>query len=165
MRKALILALILFSGCLGEGFAMSESNRSDNPVQIKKIIYQFHDASVPPQYHRSYVITVTPGMAKIVIDSYGDILAGKQNKITEKQFEGIVKSLRKNGIKNVKLKDNEGCTGGTGESISYSDEQKEIFSGTVYHCGGIDSGNLGGDIKSFAEDVKKLIKKWPDTKK
>ena len=39
------------------------------------------------------------------------------------------------------------------------DEEKEIFSGTVYHCGGIDSGNLGGDIKSFANDVKNLIPK------
>jgi hypothetical protein len=139
---------------------MNEIDQSEDLV--KRIVYRFHDASVPPQYHRSYVITITRGMVSIVIDSYGDILADREYGITEDQFENIVESLRKNGITNVELGDNEGCTGGTGETISYSNEARELFSGTVYHCGGIDSGNLGGDIKSFAYDVKKLIPKWPN---
>ena len=139
---------------------MNEMNQSEKP--IKKIIYQFHDSPVPPQYHRSYVITVTRIKVKIVIDSYGDILADREYEIIEKKFENIVESLRKNGIKNMELGDNEECIGGTSENISYSNEEKEIFSGTVYHCGGIDFGNLGGDIKNFAYDVKKLIPKWPN---
>ncbi|MBW1693528.1 MAG: hypothetical protein JRJ41_05080 [Deltaproteobacteria bacterium] len=51
----------------------------------------------------------------------------------------------------------EGCTGGNSERISFSDGENELFSGTVYHCGGKDTGNLCGDIANFADDIKNLV--------
>lgn len=112
---------ILFSSGHVNGTMMKENYQPEKPVQ--KIIYQFHDSSVPPKYHRSYVITVICSMVKIVIDSYGEILADREYEITEEQFVNIVESLRKNGIKNMELGGNENCIGGTGESISVSDER------------------------------------------
>jgi hypothetical protein len=124
---------------------------------IKEITYHFGDASVPPNYHRSYTITVTADSVKIAVDSYGDILAEEEYEITSKQFDDIQRSLERNNIRNCTLGDDEGCTGGTSESISYVNNKNEIFSGSVYHCGGEDTGNLCGDIGSFADDVKKLV--------
>ena len=124
---------------------------------IREITYRFGDASVAPQFHRSYEIMVTPDRVEVVVDSYGDILTTRAYDTTSEQFKDIVLSLRRNLIQRAELEENDGCTGGTSETISYSDGGQELFSGTVYHCGGKDSGNLGGDVKSFADDIKRLV--------
>ena len=124
---------------------------------IKKIAYHFGDAPVHPDYHKSYSITVTSDHVRIVVDSYGEILADEAYEISFKQFDDIRKSLERNKIKNCTLPDDEGCSGGTSQRIAYSNKENEIFSGSVYHCGGKDTGNLCGDIKSFADDVKRLV--------
>jgi hypothetical protein len=126
-------------------------------THITKIVYHFEDASVPPQYHRSYTITVTPDSVKIVVNSYGEILADRGYKTSNDQFLEVVQSLVMNDIRRQPLGENKGCTGGTGEGLSYWDETGEIFSASVYHCGGRDSGDLAGNIKSFSEDLSTLI--------
>ena len=129
---------------------------------IQEITYHFGDASIPPEYHRSYTVTVTTDKIRIVVDSYGDILADKEYEITSKQFDDIRNSLKRNKIRNCTLGDDKGCSGGTIERISFSDGENKIFSGSVYHCGGKDTGNLCGDIAGFADDIKNLV---PDLEK
>ena len=139
---------------------LNNNYNSEKPLMrsnIKKISYRFEDSSVPPEFHRSYTITVSPEKATIIVDSYGDILAEKTYKIRKKQFLNIITSLDTNNIRNQPLENNSGCVGGTSEFLSYWDEKSEIFSASVFHCGGIDSGDLGGNIKAFADDMKKLI--------
>jgi hypothetical protein len=146
----MLLALITV-GCNVAG----EYNMTNAAIQ--EITYHFKDASVPPEYHRSYTISVTTDKVGIVVDSYGKLLADKRYEITNKQFDGIRNSLERNKIRNCTLADDKGCTGGTIERISFSDKKNEIFSGSVYHCGGKDTGNLCGDITSFADAVKNLV--------
>ena len=146
---------IMVTGIVACGNHEGEHNVTQ--TTIKEITYHFGDASVPPNYHRSYTITVTADSVKIVVDSYGDILAEEEYEITSKQFDDIQKSLEKSNIRNCTLGSDEGCTGGTSETISYVNDNNEIFSGSVYHCGGTDTGNLCGDIGSFADDVKNLV--------
>jgi hypothetical protein len=129
---------------------------------IQQVTYYFGDASVPPEYHRSYTITVTTHKVRIVVDSYGEILADEGYEITDKQFNDIRNSLKRNKIRNCTLGDDKGCSGGTIERISFSDAENEIFSGSVYHCGGKDTGNLCGDITSFVNDVKNLLPNLDD---
>lgn len=129
---------------------------------ITKIAYRFEDSSVPPEYHRSYTITIIREKATISVDSYGEIIIEKEVKIKEKDFTRIVSSLSENKINKQSLGDNEGCVGGTGERLTYWDEKNEIFSASVYHCGGIDSGNLSGNIKAVAEGIKILIPNLDD---
>ncbi len=148
------LALAATAGCQTTRGGGDGANGGET---IREITYAFGDASVPPEYHRSYTITVTTDTARVVIDSYGDVLADEQYEITEAQFGNIRNSLETNDIRHCTLDENEGCAGGTSEGISYSDEDTELFSGTVYHCAGVDSGNLCGDVASFADDVKGLV--------
>ena len=146
-----IFLTVITIGCNVAG----EDNMTNTAIQ--EITYHFGDASVPPKYHRSYTATVTTDKVRIVVDSYGDILADKEYEITSKQFDDIRNSLERNKIINCTLGDDDCCSGGTIERISLSDKKNEIFSGSVYHCGGKDTGNLCGDIKSFADDVKNLL--------
>ena len=126
-------------------------------AKIQEITYHFTDASVPPEYHRSYTITITSDKVRIVVDSYGKILKDEGYEISKKLYDDIKDSLTRNKIRNCTLGDDAGCSGGTIERISFSDGKNEIFSGSVYHCGGKDTGNLCGDITSFADDVKNLV--------
>ena len=75
---------------------------------IQQVTYHFGDASVPPEYHRSYTITVNTDKVRIVVDSYGEILAKKEYEITNKQFDDIINSLEKNKIRNCTLGDDQG---------------------------------------------------------
>lgn len=36
--------------------------------------YRFFDSSVPPPFHRSFTLEVRPDSARLVVDSYGDVL-------------------------------------------------------------------------------------------
>ncbi len=126
---------------------------------IREIVYHFGDAPIPPEYHRICAITVTPDTVKIVVDSYGDILVEKVREITKDQFEHVVRSLDRNGITKSMLKEkqDEDCVGGTHKTVAYSCGESKMFSGTVYHCGGKDSEDLQGDVKSFADDLRTLV--------
>ena len=132
-----------------------EDNMTNTAIQ--EITYHFGDASVPPEYHRSYTITVSPDKVRVVVDSYGDIIADRSYEVANKQFDKIINSIERNKIRNCTFDDDEGCTGGTLERVSFSYGNNIIFSGSVYHCGGKDTGDLCGDITSFADDVKDLV--------
>ena len=129
---------------------------SDTIQDIKEIKYSFGDATVPPEYHRSYTIKVIADNVSIIVDSYGDILTDEEYDITSEQFIDIKNSFDINMIKNCTL-GNDMCCGGTSETVSCRDGENEIFFGSVYHCGGEDTGNLCGNITNFANDVKNLI--------
>lgn len=128
-----------------------------NMDDVNEITYRFIDASVPPQYHRSYTITVSTSRANVVVDSYGKILVEKTYEIPKSEFNSLLNSFQKNKIRNCSMDEGDGCTGGTGEKISVFDSKKEVFSGQVYRCGGEDYGNMCGDISAFAEVVKMLV--------
>lgn len=145
---------------MSDKYSMSNGDKQiRTKTNIQKIIYHFEDSSVPPEYHRSVEITVTPEKAKIIVESYGDILTKKEYKINKSQFDNIIQSIKNNEIRNLELGEHRDCIGGTTDSLSFSDGKKEIFAGSVYHCGGIDSGNLGGNVKNFVEKIKILIPK------
>ena len=56
----------------------SDADPADEAVELDPasatVEYHYQDSSVPPEYHRSYTLTVTQGEADLVVDSYGDVL-------------------------------------------------------------------------------------------
>ena len=156
-RKATFnLTLLMLLGAVVPGCIFDYPN--DNAVEtVTEITYSYQDSSLPPEYHRSYTITVTADTAKVVIENYSEILVNEEYAVTEKQFAGVKESLVTNNIRACELGDNIPCPGGSSENVTYSDAEEELFSGTVYNCGGEDSGDMCGDVASFAEAVKSLV--------
>jgi len=126
-------------------------------VGIREITYRYGDAPVPPEHHRSYEVRVTPHSVHVTVDSYGEILAMDTLPVAEGVFREIVAALGRFGIRGGDLGDDEGCTGGTSESISWVDGNGPPFAATVYHCGGRDTGNLAGDVAGFAGELRRLV--------
>jgi hypothetical protein len=147
-----ILLLIVFLWSC----AMPENNFPNKPVT--KILYRFQDASVPPQYHRSYAITVTGGKVRIVVDSYGDILADAAYAVSDRQMKELVESLKPHRIRQVNFEHEKSkCSGGTSRTITVYSDDVILIKGTAYTCGGGVEGNLSGDVDGFAKKIEELI--------
>ena len=103
--------------------------------------YRYGDSSVAPDYHRSYVITITDSTKAIAIDSYGDVLLTKQYPNSPSDFQVLKDELSEKGIKTHKEKDSDGCSGGTSETLRLYKADVRCFDAYVYHCSG-ESGTL-----------------------
>ena len=84
------------------------------------VTYAFRDSSMPPPYHRSFVITVNRDAARIVVDSYGTVLADQTASMPPGTWQRMSDSIADlDGI--VIEEPEQGCTGGTGFALSVSD--------------------------------------------
>jgi hypothetical protein len=155
IRNSIFVIIVICTIIILPTNSISKSKKTIVP--ITKIIYYYYDSSVPQKYHRSYTITITVNKARIIVDSYGDILNDKEFDVDSSQFVLIKKSLMINKIKKGKKLESKGCTGGTSEKIEYFDRDKNLFSASVYHCGNKDYGDMRGNINNLANDIKSLI--------
>jgi len=126
--------------------------------QIGTILYDYHDSSVPPQYHRSYSLLVTSDSIAIKVDSYGTILTDTAVLITKEQFSEIVDTYTSLAFKQVTKRESDGCVGGTGASVKVWDiNDSVLIDGNIYFCGGEEYGTLQGDVKLLAQKIKSFI--------
>lgn len=124
---------------------------------ITEIVYRFLDSSVPPPYHRSYTITVTPQEVRVVVDSYGDVIADETTPLEPGVFDGLVSALTESDIRPCETVEPDGCTGGTTGSLTVSAGSDTVLSGWVHHCGGREYGNLQGNLEEFADRMRALV--------
>jgi hypothetical protein len=132
-------------------------NNTAGLEDFDKAVYSFTDASVEPSYHRSYTIVVTNSEISITVDVYGTVIAEKSYSLSSNDFNSIKKTIMNAEPSNTPYRGNNGCAGGTGESLSLYYEDKQVFAGSIYHCGGKDSGNFKGDINSIKKVLISLI--------
>lgn len=153
------IVVTLFFGFILLGCAMTE-HTMDKP--ISKIVYSFKDASVPPEYHRSYTISITEAQAHITVDSYGDILVEKTVDMPKQTMDDLAKYIQ---IYQIKEKDrnNETMTwpGGTSKALKVYSVDDMLLDGIVYQSDSRVEGNLSGDIDAFAEKLVGLITDFP----
>lgn len=159
--KIILLALIsAISFCYPP--AEAQTSAQSNP---DKIIYRFKDASVAPAYHRSYTITVTETEATIAVSDYEKVLNKAAVKLDKKRFKETARVLRDAKIGRGNEIANAGCTGGTSESIELFNNGKQIFSESVYHCGGANYAASTGDFAAVKANLKSLFPKLEKTLK
>jgi len=138
-----------------EVFIRSGHNRVDG--NYSEITYRFGDSSLPPQYHRSYTITVTEEKIGVVVDSYGDILAEESFDLAAGKMGELLKLVTELQIENtIDTSTNQGCTGGTSRSIRVVEKGIEKVNGQIYICDGI-HGTLKGNVDAFGKALRYLI--------
>ena len=102
------------------------------------VTYRFTDSSVPPQYHRSWTLTVTKELSEIAVDSYGDALGGGVAETTPEVWAALADGLPAVQALSVSG-DTEGCTGGTGEAATVQSGSEVLLDISVYECAGVDA--------------------------
>ena len=119
------------------------------------VTYEFHDSSVPPPFHRSFVLTFTRERARIVVDSYGDILADQNAPMTAAAWDQVSQSFSDLG--DIVIEESEqGCTGGTAFAVSVADGGAASFAIHGSACGGANS-NAEERLKNWVSPVRTLF--------
>ena len=95
MKKCVILLVIVIIFSMECVVKMDES---EILLKTQSIVYLFVDASVPPQFHRSYSITITEDTLSVVVDSYGDVLHQKSFPFTVDDFTKVKQMIQKHKI-------------------------------------------------------------------
>jgi hypothetical protein len=103
------------------------------------VTYDLRDSSVPPQFHRSVALTVTKGTSRIVIDSYGDVLADRTVPTPSAVWSALGSSLDE--VERLRPSPPpQGCTGGTGRSVTVVTGPRTLVDVTAEFCGGSNPG-------------------------
>ena len=123
--------------------------------KVSKIIYYFHDSSVPPPYHRSYTITVEENSGKVEVDSYGDLIAKDDFKLTDGEFANLINEINSADISGCNPKKPEPCSGATADSFEIYEGEKLVLDVYLDHCGDGEFPSSCGEIRSIIEKVKK----------
>lgn len=102
------------------------------------VTYEFRDSSVPPPFHRSFVLVFDRSQARIVVDSYGDILAEQATPMTPEAWDRVAEGYP--GVRGLVLAQPEdACTGGTGFAATVAEDGTVSFSVQGLACGGVNS--------------------------
>ncbi len=100
---------------------------------IATVVYEFHDSSVAPEYHRSYTVTVTAGSATVVVDSYGDVIAQDTQPIDDVTWRATVDAAA--ALAGTASSENTGCAGGTSDELTALDAAgADVVHVFVDHC-------------------------------
>ncbi len=127
---AVCASVVLLAACGGGGEEASVGLPDDATVT-----YAFQDASVPPQYHRSVTLTVTREDARIVVDSYGDVLADERVPTPPAVWATLGETLP--AVEGLTAADpEEGCTGGTGLRLTVATPAGPLVDLDPQFCGG-----------------------------
>jgi hypothetical protein len=110
------------------------------------IEYHFGDSSVPPEYHRSYTLTVRKGEARLVVDSYGDVLHDVSRSIGKRSWTALLEGVA--DLESTTLEEESGCSGGTSRSLEVDDGETFVR---------IDIGLCDGDHEPEAAALDSLL--------
>lgn len=129
---------------------------SDETLPSSALVnYEFHDSSVPPPYHRSYVLTFDRSAARIVVDSYGEVLADRTAPMTDTAWGRVSQSYP--DIRGVRVRDPEqGCTGGTSFAVTVADGDQQTFAVRGLACGGVNS-DVAEKLATWVRPVRELF--------
>jgi hypothetical protein len=142
MRTRMVLAVmaLVFAGtatsCAGPTPLSLDAGKAT-------VEYSFRDSSVPPQYHRSYVIKASDKEATITVDSYGDVLSQETSAMSADTWAKVLKLAGTLPARAEQISEPKpGCTGGTASKIVVRDGDQERYSKSAENCGGRSDGPL-----------------------
>ena len=153
---AVVLAVLasLVAGCGDDDDGAEDVSLSDDA----EITYVFGDSSVPPEFHRSYTLTIDATEVHAVVDSYGDVLEDVTVELPAEVWDGLVAGV--GSIADIDASDDEeGCSGGTSRSIQITDGGETVVVKEIYVCG--DSNEGPADVlDAYVQPVLDAIPDW-----
>lgn len=146
-RLMRLTSLVLMFGLLVGCAANPASPSQPLSTEVAEVVYRYTDSSVPPLYHRSYTVTVSPGSARIEVDSYGEVLAEAETSISPEQWASLTTAYQ--SLEPIRPDDGSACPGGTSRSLSGTDRAGNALpTSEVYVC-----GQAGEDEAARLEEI------------
>ncbi len=158
-------AFLLLSCCLLFGTSCSsvlqKSISKEQWAKTDRVSYSFTDASLPPEYHRSYTIDINSDSVCISVTCYGDVLLRESYPFTKEKFDAVKTELAEQGFKLNKHAQESTETGGTADAVAFYIGDQCYFTGSVYAGMGslsVKNGPINkAFVKALPEDVDAII--------
>ena len=150
---------VLALGVVVGGCGSSTDQVSGGLPLDAKVRYQFNDSSVPPAYHRSFELTVTAERARLIVDSYGEILADKEVQAVDAAWATLVKTypqLESVAAVEPEPEPEQGCVGGTSRSLTITQGDKVLKEIFLDDCGGVND-DAATAISDWVQPAKQLF--------
>lgn len=106
-----------------------ESGTLPDDAQIE---YRFNDASIPPEYHRSYTLLVDRNQATITVDSYGDLLFEETVPVSDAAWQALVDGYPT--ISGLTSPPEGTCTGDTSSAVEITASGQPILDLSASSC-------------------------------
>lgn len=136
---ATVAAALTLAGCGSDDSTPIGSGDGLGPADTE-VVLRFTDSSVPPEYHRSYVLTADGSDVHVVVDSYGDVLHDVTEPLPEQVWDEVVTNLADaEGLTGTDDRDDGDCAGGTTTQITVTEGSTTELDLTVADCAGDDN--------------------------
>ncbi|MEV7603843.1 hypothetical protein AB0N65_00195 [Paenarthrobacter sp. NPDC089322] len=163
MRRRIVASAIA-AVCLALATACTAAPGLTLDPATTTVEYSFRDSSVPPRYHRSYVITATEKEASITVDSYGDVLRQENAAMPAETWADVMELAATLPSRAGKISDPEpGCAGGTASKVIVKEGDHERYSKSAEKCGGASDEPLTDTAAPLVAlfDMNELLKTDP----
>jgi hypothetical protein len=123
-----------------------------------QITYHFGDSSVPPEFHRSYTLTIDAAEVHVVVDSYGDVLEDVTEPVPAEVWDALVDNL--GTVTDLDAGDDDaGCSGGTSRSLVVTDQGDTVTDTAFSVCGGANDAPAA-TLDTYVQPVRDAIPNW-----
>jgi hypothetical protein len=138
MRLAVLVLVAMALAACGDDSSSTVSTTPTPEVIVlpddATITYRFGDASLPPEFHRSYTVTVTSSEVQLAVDSYGTPI----NEVTVAMDDSTWTALATVPPEIIGLipETAQDCDGGTTRSLTIDDGTTSVVDVFTEACGG-----------------------------
>lgn len=159
LGPGLVLSAVVMVGACGGDDDPAEPDRlqlSDQAV----IEYHYGDSSVPPEYHRSFTLTIRRDEVHVVVDSYGDVLQDTTVPLPEPVWSELTGADSIGTIADLDVEGgDDGCDGGTSRSLDVTDQGDAVVATELSVCGDL-NGEAADRLDAYVQPVIDSIPDW-----
>ena len=150
MDRRAVALLVATAAAVSLAACGRDDSGSELDSSAASLEYRFRDSSVPPEYHRSYTLTLTGSAdgatGELVVDSYGDELHRVPVDVDGAGWRTAVDAL--DDLALPISSGDDGCAGGTGREVEVSIDGERQIAADIEVC-----GDAGGDAADRLDAV------------
>ncbi|HET9200504.1 MAG TPA: hypothetical protein VFO84_05960 [Dehalococcoidia bacterium] len=157
--RLLLLAIaltILSTACGGDD---DDAEASGEPLSDSATIeYRYDDASIPPEFHRSYELSISKDEADFVVDIYGDVVRDETVEVPPEAWAELANT--EHPVFELEPEATEGdCAGATARRLTVTDGGDEVLDLDFEVCGGAND-EAASVVDGYVQPLIDTIPDW-----
>lgn len=152
------VALLSLGACGGNDNPGGGADMGPLDPETTQVEAHFRDSSVPPEYHRSWTLTLDREQVHLVVDSYGDTIAEETVAMPAGPWAEFVEELP-DALQDLDEPESveRGCTGGTGMTLDATEAGSDDAHLDIDNCNTPGNQAISDDVIELLEPFTHLV--------